>query len=109
MSNKKFYSIYHLGLVRTEISRNNSFFHNLIKVISLTPELGCQTILYCALDDQISNESGHYYYNCTKCVNDTFAVTNYITNHSCDDSAAQRLWNLSCELVKLNPKLFVEH
>ena len=77
-----------------------------IPAYSLTPEIGCQTVLYCALNDNVGHESGHYYYNCTKFVNSTFAVTNYITKHSCDDQTAERLWHFSCELLaKININL----
>ena len=69
--------------------------------MTISPKLGCQTILYCALDDDVANESGNYYSNCTKFVNEKCAVTNYIANNGCDDVTAEKLWNLSLDLVKL--------
>ena len=69
--------------------------------MTISPKLGCQTILYCALDDDVANESGNYYSNCTKFVNEKCAVTNYIANNACDDVTAQKLWNVSLDLVKL--------
>ena len=62
---------------------------------------GCQTAVYLAVDDKVANESGEYYDHFTKFVNEKFAVRNYIANHACDDEAAKKLWDFSCELVKL--------
>ena len=70
--------------------------------ISFIPtKLGCQTTLYCALDDQLANESGEFYANCTRFEHTKCAVSNYITSQPLDDETAKRLWDISCELVKL--------
>ena len=76
--------------------------------MAIPPELGCQTTLYCALDEELANESGHYYANCTKFVNSTFAITNHIASKAFDDETAEKLWNLSCELVKLEDKYKID-
>ena len=70
----------------------------------ISPELGCQTTLHCALDEQAANESGLYYSNCTKYVNDSWLMNNNLTIKAYDDLTAEKLWNLSCELVKLEDK-----
>ena len=70
-------------------------------ILFIPPELGCQIILCCALDNRIGKESDNLYGNCTKFVNQLCAVVNYIANFACDGITAERLWSLSCELVKL--------
>ena len=69
--------------------------------MALSAELGCQTTIYCALDEKLANESGHYYANCTKSTNSSFAVSTYLTRNALDDELAKKLWDFSCELVKL--------
>lgn len=73
-------------------------------LLSISAHHGCQTIIYCAVDNEVVNESGHFYANFTKYVNQRCAVRNYIAEFACDDQSAQMLWNLSCELVKLEDK-----
>ena len=72
--------------------------------LSMSVHHGCQTAVYLAVDDKVANESGEYYAHFTKFANEKYAVINYIANHACDDEAAQRLWDLSCKLVKLEDK-----
>ena len=72
--------------------------------MAIPPELGCQTTLYCALDEQLANESGHYYANCTKFTNSSFAISSYLANKALDDETAEKLWDFSCALVKLEDK-----
>ena len=67
----------------------------------ISPKLSCQTILYCAFDEDTANQSGNYYSNCTKFVNEKYAITNYIANNACNDITAEKLWNLSLTLVNL--------
>ena len=64
-------------------------------------ELGTQTTLYCALDPQLANESGEFYANCTRFEHKKCAVSNYKTSQTINDETAKKLWDLSCELVKL--------
>ena len=69
--------------------------------MAIPSELGCQTTLYCALDEKLANESGHYYANCTKFTNSSFALSSYLSSKALDDETAEKLWDFSCELVKL--------
>ena len=102
-TNIRAYSL-HPGVVDTNLGHGHSLYNimrRLTVVWYIPPELGCQTILYCALDDKLANQSGHYYANCTKFQNKNFAMSNYIPNRAVDDVSAEKLWNLSCQLVKL--------
>ena len=74
---------------------------SITRMLYIPPELGAQTTLYCALDNQLANESGEFYANCTRFEHTRCAVSNYITSYAIDDETAKRLWDLSCELVKL--------
>ena len=76
--------------------------------MALSAELGCQTTIYCALDEKLANESGHYYANCTKCTNSSFAVSSYLASKALDDETAEKLWDLSFELVKLEDKYKID-
>ena len=61
-SHIKTYSL-HPGPINTELQRHmaspvgNSF----MKCVGLTPEEGAQTTLYCALEESLDKETGHYY------------------------------------------------
>ena len=65
--------------------------------MAIRSELGCQTTLYFALDEELANESGNFYSNCTKFTNSSFAVSNYLATKVLDDETAEKLWNFSCE------------
>lgn len=56
-----------------------------------TPYQGCQTILHCAVSEDVENENGLYYRNCKK--------EEYADN-ALDDVMAKRLWELSEKLCK---------
>ncbi|XP_054152540.1 retinol dehydrogenase 12-like [Oppia nitens] len=88
----------HPGGVRTDIARNLTFqmkvFMNVLgQVILISAKSGAQTSLYCAIDEALDNETGYYYENCHR--NDKLAPKTK------DDETAQRLWELSAQLVKL--------
>ena len=97
-----------LGLINTELTRHGNrlvkVFKFLMQPMLISPELGCQTTLYCSLDEQAANESGFFYANCTKLVNDSWLMDNNLTTKAYDDLAAKKLWDLSCDLVKLEDK-----
>lgn len=59
-----------------------------------TPYQGCQTIVHCAVTEEVENESGLYYRNCEK--EDFAPVAN-------DDALAKKLWDVSeqlCQKIK---------
>ena len=60
----------HPGMVNTELTRHFHrqmpgpvmAFHNFMKnLLMIDAELGAQTSLYCALDQEVANQSGFYY------------------------------------------------
>ena len=99
-------------MVKTNISQNSD--RELTKnwdkftFMAIPSELGCQTTLYCALDEELANESGHFYSNCTRFTNSSFAVSNYLATKALDDETAEKLWNFSCELVRLENKYKID-
>lgn len=60
---------------------------------SISPEQGAQTTLYCCLEPKLANESGNYYTNCR---------WKQLLKHACDEEVALRLWNVTCDLLKIN-------
>ncbi|CAG2104906.1 unnamed protein product [Medioppia subpectinata] len=57
----------------------------------MTPLMGSQTTLYCALDDELADQTGYYYDNCRR--------VDHIIPEANDDKTAKSLWELSCDLV----------
>ncbi|KAL0099476.1 hypothetical protein PUN28_020182 [Cardiocondyla obscurior] len=89
----------HPGVINTEITRHgNSFVHTSYAILSQlcgkNLVQGAQTIIYCAIDEGISNETGLYYSNCN--ISNTYRKAN-------NREYAKRLWNMSCRLLQLEP------
>ncbi|CAG2109577.1 unnamed protein product, partial [Medioppia subpectinata] len=98
----------HPGVINTNLSRhvdnpelhetkgqtNRGWFYN---KFFMTPLMGSQTTLYCALEDKLANESGFYYNNCVR--------VDHMTPEANDDSTAKSLWELSCDLCKSERRL----
>jgi retinol dehydrogenase 12 len=88
----------HPGFVRTNFGANNEHdVSALIKRIYLfiarfarSPEKGAETVVYLAASPQVQGESGGYYFDC-KLIPPTAAAQ--------DDAAAERLWQVSAQLV----------
>ncbi|XP_023727296.1 retinol dehydrogenase 12 [Cryptotermes secundus] len=88
------------GRVKTEALRyaDDSMFRGATRIfgiigfMSMTPLQGAQTIVYCAVDEKVAEESGLYYSNCRK---DT------PSRAARDPVRAQRLWEASARLVGL--------
>ena len=64
-TNVKTYAV-HPGLANTELYTNSDsalvrFSSNFGSLGFISTEQGAQTILYCAFDQELANESGHYY------------------------------------------------
>ncbi|XP_054152564.1 retinol dehydrogenase 11-like [Oppia nitens] len=83
----------HPGAVKTELQKyafSNDIMRNML---FLTPEMGCQTTLYCTLEESLDNESGFYYDNCKR--EDSWV------KHADNMDDAKMLWELSCDLVDI--------
>lgn len=85
------------GMVWTNLGRHirlswvkMAFLIPLAWLFIRTPYQGCQTVLYCAVSDEVSNESGHLYRNCGKIP---------IKENALDEDVAARLWAVSEELT----------
>ncbi|CAG2106075.1 unnamed protein product, partial [Medioppia subpectinata] len=92
-SNINTYSL-HPGVINTNLSRHvdNPELHEgkgqtdrgwFRRNFLMTPLMGSQTTLYCALDDELANESGYYYNNCLR--------DDYMIPEAYDDKTAKML------------------
>ena len=59
-----------------------------------TPWQGAQTTIYCAVAEELDGVSGKYFADCRETKLKTAAAT--------DAEAAERLWNISAEMVGLS-------
>jgi NAD(P)-dependent dehydrogenase (short-subunit alcohol dehydrogenase family) len=90
----------HPGLVRTSIGRDFELSPWLKPVFALLwrfarpPEKGAETLVYLASSPQVQGASGGYYVDCK--LTPTAAAAQ-------DDSAAERLWQVSERLVGITP------
>ena len=86
----------HPGFVATNFGSNNRGFMGLIvrvaKVVALSPEQGAQTIIYLASSPEVEGMTGKYFVK-KKAVQSSRA--------SYDVAAAQRLWQVSAEMIGL--------
>ncbi|CAG2104799.1 unnamed protein product [Medioppia subpectinata] len=89
----------HPGVIDTDLYRHTEMLGKrgdrgwFLRNFYITPFMGSQTTLYCALDDKLADETG----NCVR-------VDNMIPEAT-DDKIAKTLWELSCDLVKLEEPL----
>lgn len=86
----------HPGFVTTGFAGNNGWFGGVIQFLArwtaISPEEGAQTILYLASVPEVANVSGKYFVQ-KRAVSSSAA--------SCDEGAAQRLWQVSLGLTGL--------
>lgn len=91
----------HPGVVDTELQRHfdstlfpgSRFLIKTVgKIATKTPEQGAQTSIYCCVDEKSGEETGLYYSDCK---------TASLNDKAKDMDAAQRLWDESLKLVKL--------
>ncbi len=84
----------HPGFVRTSFARDMSSFARALFALfarfARSPEKGAETVVYLATSAQVQGASGGYYFDC-KLTQPTPAGQ--------DDVAAERLWQLSEQLV----------
>ncbi|CAG2116146.1 unnamed protein product, partial [Medioppia subpectinata] len=87
----------HPGVIMTELQRNlSNILRYFLSYFVVSTEMGVQTTLYCALEDNIENESG-----------DCRRVSRLISQAN-DVESAKKLWQLSCDLVKLEDNLRID-
>ncbi|XP_060778124.1 retinol dehydrogenase 12, like [Neoarius graeffei] len=86
----------HPGVVQTELWRHLNGPQQavmwLIKPFTKTSIQGAQTTIYCAVAPELETESGSYYSDCAPAS---------CSNAAMDDDMAQRLWDLSCQMLKI--------
>ncbi|XP_036145708.1 retinol dehydrogenase 12-like [Monomorium pharaonis] len=96
--------VLHPGIIDTEINRygDNTLFPGATFLHGLYARLFCknvvqgaQTLIYCSVAEEIANETGLYYSNCS--VATTYRKAN-------DHQYAEKLWDVSCRLLDLEPK-----
>ncbi|XP_071863020.1 retinol dehydrogenase 11 isoform X1 [Bombus fervidus] len=90
------------GFTYTGLFRNvkRSWFHYIIfSPVALlflrTANQGAQTVLHCAIEPSLSNESGNIYRDCKL----------YVSKKELDPDVALRLWDVSAKLTKINESL----
>ncbi|CAG2176732.1 unnamed protein product [Oppiella nova] len=92
--------VLHPGTIKSDLSRNmesgKALYDLLTTLLYIKLDIGCQTTLYCALEESLDNESGFFYNNCLR---------DALWANGTDDKSAERLWNLSCDLVQLEDHL----
>jgi len=80
-------------MVLTNIGRHVPLFKYSVPVLwpvwwllTKTPYQGCQTVMYCAVSEELQHVSGHYYGNCAE---------EAWSKVSLDDASATKLWTVS--------------
>jgi len=94
----------HPGAVDTEIQRHSKegtiacsgLWNKVVSVVHVSPFLGAQTTMYCALDENIKADSGWYFSNCTKMK---------LYRRALNEEDAAKLWKMSCDLVGIKDDL----
>jgi len=100
----------HPGIIKTEIIRDYDdkcdclicLFKCLFiccPCMTVTPEGGAQTTLYCCLEQSIAQHSGLYYQN---------SCQSKAKSHATDPVLAERLWKISAELCRIELTLQLE-
>ncbi|TRZ02621.1 hypothetical protein DNTS_018260 [Danionella cerebrum] len=86
----------HPGVVQTDLWRHLTKPQQaamwFAKPFTKTSVQGAQTSIYCAVEPELSTESGKYYSDCApaKC-----------SHAAMDDEVAQRLWELTCKMLTI--------
>ncbi len=90
----------HPGMARTSLSRYvevplilKALLYPLYMLLVKSARNGCQTILYCAIAEELENTTGRYYGNCQE---------EPWTQVSLDDGVAKKLWEISEKLTRLS-------
>nr|XP_014591151.1 retinol dehydrogenase 12 isoform X2 [Equus caballus] len=83
----------HPGIVRSELARHSflcCLFWRLFSYFLKSVQEGAQTSLHCALAEGLEPLSGKYFSDCKR---------TWVSPRARDNKTAQRLWNVSCELL----------
>lgn len=85
------------GTVNTEAARNLNpvmkfFMKSIMNLFYSTPEIGCQTTVFLAVEPTIEKDSGNFYVGCQK---------KELLARARDDEMAEWLWNKSVEMTNL--------
>jgi len=90
------------GMVRTDLGRHVAFASFLrcllwpvLWLLLKSPHEGCQTVLYCAVTEELHDVSGQFYANCAE---------EPWSEVSLDDGVALKLWNVSEVSTGINAK-----
>ncbi|XP_053484156.1 retinol dehydrogenase 12 [Ictalurus furcatus] len=84
----------HPGIVRTELKRHMNLgllcMWKMVRPFTKTSVQGAQTSIYCAVEPALDSHSGGYFSNCRPAS---------CTRAARDDGMAQKLWDLSCQML----------
>ncbi|XP_062513210.1 retinol dehydrogenase 14-like isoform X2 [Corticium candelabrum] len=91
------------GLVRTELGRHmfrSKLVYRILWVVlyplywlvTKSPSQGAQTLIYCAVAEELEGVSGRYYADCAE---------TKLREHAMDDGVAKKLWEISEQLTGL--------
>ncbi|XP_053353534.1 retinol dehydrogenase 12 isoform X2 [Clarias gariepinus] len=87
------------GIVRTKLKRHMNLgllcMWKLVRPFTKTPVQGAQTSIYCALEPGLDSYTGGYFSNCRP---------SSCTRAARDDEMAQKLWDISCQMLGINWK-----
>ncbi|KAL0132049.1 hypothetical protein PUN28_000075 [Cardiocondyla obscurior] len=93
----------HPGVITTELGRHfsstvfpgaSTIFQSFLRPILKNPEQGAQTTIYCSVAEEVSNQTGLYYKECSVATPQWRAL---------DDEIVKNVWNQTCKLLNLEP------
>jgi hypothetical protein len=61
--------------------------------VSKSPQQGAETIIYCAVAEELQSVSGKFYFDCAE---------RKLAEHAMDDGVAKKLWEVSEKLTGLS-------
>lgn len=89
----------HPGFVATDIGVRHGFVPGFLwwlgKLTAISPEEGAKTTIYLASSPEVANSTGHYFSRCRP---------KRSSDASYDRAASERLWDVSTNLTRLDPR-----
>lgn len=89
----------HPGFVATDIGVRHGFVPGILwwigKLTAISPEEGAKTTIYLASSPEVANSTGHYFSHCRP---------KRSSDASYDRAASERLWDVSANLTRLDPR-----